>query len=162
MQLGEGVEWALHSCVLLACVPGGRALPASRLAEYHGLPAAYLAKHLQQLSGARILESTKGRVGGYRLARPANEITLLDVVEAIEGSAPVFRCTEIRRRGPCAGTPGAYPTMCGVACAMERAEAAWRSELRSQTVADLVASTVMGAPQPVQVRSEEWLAEATR
>lgn len=162
MQLGEGVEWALHCCVLLACVPGGKALPSSRLAEYHGLPAAYLAKHLQQLSGAKILESTKGRVGGYRLARPANEITLLDVVEAIEGSAPVFRCTEIRRRGPCAGTPGSYPTLCGVSNAMERAETAWRAELRSQTVADLVASTVLGAPQPVQVRSEAWLAEATR
>jgi Rrf2 family protein len=162
MQLGEGVEWALHSCVLLACVPAGKALPASRLAEYHGLPAAYLAKHLQQLSGASILESTKGRVGGYRLARPASEITLLDVVEAIEGSAPVFRCTEIRRRGPCAGTPASYPRICGVADAMERAEMAWRAELRSQTIADLVDSTVMGAPQVVQIRSVDWLSDATR
>lgn len=156
------MEWALHSCVLLACVPPGKALPASRLAEYHGLPAAYLAKHLQQLSGARILESTKGRIGGYRLARPANEITLLDVVEATEGSAPVFRCTEIRRRGPCAAEPGCYPRICGVADAMQRAETAWRAELRSQTIADLVESTVMGAPQPVKVRSVEWLAGAMR
>lgn len=162
MQLGEGVEWALHACVLLACVPEGKALPAGRLAEYHGLPAAYLAKHLQQLSGARILESTKGRVGGYALARPANQITLLDVVEAVEGTAPVFRCTEIRRRGPCAGEPGAYPRMCGIAGAMQRAESAWRSELASTTIADLVHSTMIGAPQVVQVRSGEWLAAATR
>lgn len=156
------MEWALHACALLACVPPGKALPANRLAEYHGLPAAYLAKHLQQLSGARILESTKGRVGGYRLARPANDITLLDVVEAIEGGAPVFRCTEIRRRGPCAGEPSSYPSICAIAGAMQKAERAWRTELASTTVADLVHATVMGAPQTVQIRSGQWLAEATR
>ncbi len=156
------MEWAVHSCVLLACMPPGKALPAARLAEYHGVPPAYLAKHLQQLSGARILEATKGRVGGYRLARPATDITLLDVVEAIEGSAPAFRCTEIRRRGPCAAEPSRYPSTCGVASAMARAEAAWRDELRGTTVADLVTTTVLEAPVEVQLRSVGWLAGAMR
>lgn len=156
------MEWALHSCALLACVPEGKALPASRLAEYHGLPAAYLAKHLQQLSGAKILEATKGRVGGYRLARPAADISILDVVEAIEGGAPAFRCTEIRRRGPCAVEPERYPRVCGIAHAMHRAEAAWRAELRSQTIADLVVTTIGQAPQEVQIRSVGWLDGAIR
>src|SRR3954447_7011793 len=100
MQLGEGVEWALHCCTLLAVVPSGRAMPASRLAEYHGVPPAYLAKHLQALAQAGIVESVPGRKGGYRLIRPADQITLLEVVDAVEGTGPAFRCTEIRRRGP--------------------------------------------------------------
>src|SRR5881392_2325010 len=102
MQLGEGVEWAIHACTLLAVVPPDRTLPASRLAEYHGVPPAYLAKHLQALAQAGIVESVPGRRGGYRLAKPADEITVLDVVLAVEGDRSSFRCTEIRRRGPVA------------------------------------------------------------
>ena len=71
MQLGEGVEWALHCCTVLALVPPDRTLPAARLAEFHGVPPAYLAKHLQALAQAGIVESVPGRKGGYRLVRPA-------------------------------------------------------------------------------------------
>src|SRR5437879_10218288 len=102
MQLGQGVEWALHCCTVLAIVPADQTLPAAKLAEYHGVPAAYLAKHLQALARADVLETVKGPRGGYRLARPASEITMLEIVEAIDGEEPAFRCTEIRRRGPAA------------------------------------------------------------
>src|SRR4051795_8446042 len=99
MQLGQGVEWAVHCCTVLAMVPPDRTLPAARLAEYHGVPPAYMAKHLQALAQAGIVESVSGRRGGYRLARPADKISVLDVVVAVEGDRPAFRCTEIRRRG---------------------------------------------------------------
>ena len=72
MRLSDGVEWALHCCTLLALLPPDRPLPASRLAEFHEVPPAYLAKHLQALSRAGIIESMPGRHGGYRLARPAD------------------------------------------------------------------------------------------
>ena len=52
MRLSDGVEWGVHVCVLLAALPDGAALPAAKLAEYHGVPAPYLAKHLQVLAGA--------------------------------------------------------------------------------------------------------------
>ena len=52
--------------------------------------------------GAGVLRTVKGARGGYRLARPPAEITVLDVVEAIDGDESAFRCTEIRRRGPLA------------------------------------------------------------
>src|SRR5919197_900673 len=68
MKLSEGVEWALHCCTVLALVPEDRALPAARLAEFHGVPTAYLAKHLQALSRAGVIESVPGQRGGYRLA----------------------------------------------------------------------------------------------
>ena len=139
MRLGAGVEWGLHCCTLLGALPAGQALPAARLAEFHDVPAAYLAKHLQSLSRAGIIGSGHGPGGGYRLARPAEEISVLDVVLAIEGAEESFRCTEIRRRGPAGQSAEAYPKACGIARVMGDAEEAWRAELASHTVADLVA-----------------------
>ena len=100
MRIGEGVEWAAHCAVVLGMLGEGDTLPAARLAEFHGLPGPYLAKTLQALTRAGIVESTPGRHGGYRLGRPPAEVTLWDVVSAIEGVGPIFECTEIRRRGP--------------------------------------------------------------
>ncbi len=155
-MLTEGVEWALHSCILLALVPRGRALPAARLAEFHDLPAAYLAKQLQQLSAAGIVEPVRGKAGGYRLAKSPGEITTLDVVEAVEGVKPIFRCTEIRRCGPCAADQSAYSSLCAIAAAMADAEAAWRSALASRSLADLMAA--MEVPAEGVERSRLWFA----
>jgi Rrf2 family protein len=160
--MSEGVEWSVHSCLLLGVLPPGRALPAARLAEFHGVPAAYLAKHLQAMAQAGIVHSVPGRRGGYRLARAASDITLLDIVDAVEGRAPAFRCSEIRQRGPAAGPRRDYRTPCGVTQAMWDAEVAWRSALERRTVGDLlthVAETV----SPVSIRKgAEWLEEAMR
>jgi Rrf2 family protein len=162
MQLGEGVEWALHCCTVLALVPPDRTLPASRLAEYHGVPPAYLAKHLQALAQAGIVESVPGRKGGYRLTRPANEITLLEVVDAVEGTGPSFRCTEIRRRGPARVGAEAYRAPCGIHVAMQRADDAWRAELEQQTIGDLLRHLSVSVT-PVAVRkSATWFKEAVR
>src|SRR5437588_12928645 len=98
MRLGEPVEWALHCTTVLALLPADGALPASKLAEFHGVPAAYLAKALQSLSRAGIVESVPGRHGGYRLGRPPAGITLLDVVEAVEGHRASVRRPERRTR----------------------------------------------------------------
>jgi Rrf2 family protein len=162
MQLGEGVEWALHCCTLLAFVPPDQTLPASRLAEYHGVPPAYLAKHLQALAQAGIVESVPGRKGGYRLVRPADKITLLEVVDAVEGTWPAFRCTEIRRRGPARVGASEYRSPCGIHVAMQRAEDAWRAELERQTVADLL-QQLSASVSPVAVRkAASWFQEVLR
>ncbi|HEY2812124.1 MAG TPA: Rrf2 family transcriptional regulator [Acidimicrobiales bacterium] len=162
MQLGEGVEWALHCCAVLSLVPAGRTLSASRLAEYHGVPPAYLAKHLQSLAQAGIVESVPGRKGGYRLARAATDITLLEVVDAVEGTGPAFRCTEIRRRGPARMAASAYKSPCGIDVAMQRAEDAWRAELGRQTVNDVLVHLSVSV-SPVAVRKAAgWFQEAVR
>ena len=162
MKLSEGVEWGLHCCTVLALVPEGRALPASRLAEFHGVPTAYLAKHLQALSRAGVIEAVPGQRGGYRLARPPDEVTLYDVVSAIEGTAPAFRCTEIRRRGPAAVPAREYRAACTITKAMHRAESAWRAELRSRTLADLLVE-LAGAVHPKSVeKATKWFQEALR
>lgn len=160
MRLTSGVEWAAHCALLLHALPDGATLPANRLAEYHDLPVPYLAKSLQALAAAGVIASVAGRNGGYRLGRPAADISLLDIVIAIEGDDALFRCNEIRKRGPTRVAARTYPLKCGIAVAMERAEAAWRAELAATSVADLAAGTVRDAPQEALARSSAWLAAA--
>ncbi|MFI5180971.1 MAG: RrF2 family transcriptional regulator [Thermoanaerobaculia bacterium] len=163
MRVGEGVEWGLHCCAILTGLPSDGSLSASRLAEYHGVPGAYLAKHLQALAQAGVIQSSPGRTGGYRLARPASEISILDVVEAIEGAEPHFRCAEIRRRGAARHLPAAaFPSRCGIAHAMERAEAAWRRELSRQTIQDLVRHFLRGTDPRVRACARDWIAGVLR
>jgi len=140
MRISDGVEWAIHLCGVLAAAPEGRGLPSARLAEFHDLPPAYLSKHLQALSRAGIVTADRGAKGGYRLGRAPSKISLLDIVLAIEGPQPAFRCTEIRQRGPCAAPPSACRKACAIARAFLAAEAAWRQALADVTVADMNAA----------------------
>jgi Rrf2 family protein len=142
MKLSDGVEWAVHVCAVLASLPAGKGLSGAKLAEFHDLPPAYLAKQLQALSRAGIVTAARGVKGGYRLARPPAEISLLDITLAVEGREPAFRCTEIRRQGPCATPPAACKQMCPIARAFLGAEQAWRTALASVTLADIAVQAV--------------------
>lgn len=158
MKMGQGVEWALHGCVNLAMAGPHQPLPVATIAELNGLPAPYLNKQLQALARAGILTSTAGARGGFSLARPADEITVLDVVQAVDGEEGAFRCTEIRQQGPFPGGRGAFRDPCQIAAVMHRAEAAWRAELAATTVADLASQVEAKVPQtPVRIR--RWLEE---
>src|SRR5579859_2505945 len=140
MKLSEGVEWGLHCVTTLAELPPGATLPTKALAELFDLSETYLSKHLQALTTARIIESLPGPRGGYRLLHPPEKITLLQVVEAIDGRDPLFRCAEIRQQGPLASPrPEAYRLPCGIHIAMAKAERAWREALRTQSIADIIA-----------------------
>jgi Rrf2 family protein len=140
MKLGDGVEQAIHCVTMLTGLSPEGVLSAAALAEFHGVSTSYLLKHLQALSGAGILETVPGPKGGYRLARPPARITLLDIVLAVEGPEPAFRCAEIRRRGPSPASARMLKRPCTINAAMLRAEEAWRAELRRTTVADIVAA----------------------
>jgi Rrf2 family protein len=157
--MSDGVEWVLHSCTILAALPADQALPAAALAEFHGVPPAYLAKHLQAATAAGITTSIPGPRGGYRLARPPADITLLEVVQAVDGEDTAFRCTEIRQRGPVEAPASAYRRPCGIARAMWRAEAAWRAELEHTTVADLLMDLMATVPPEVLRDGAEWVHE---
>ncbi|WP_112832742.1 Rrf2 family transcriptional regulator [Ensifer sp.] len=137
MKLGDGVEQAIHSVTMLSCLQPGSTLSAAALAEFHGVSTSYLLKHLQAMSGAGLLEAVPGPRGGYRLARLPAKISLLDIVLAVEGPEPAFRCNEIRLRGP---NPYACKPKapCTINVAMLRAEQAYRAELRRVTIADIL------------------------
>ena len=135
MKLGEQ---AIHSVGMLAGLSEGGVLSAAALAEFHGVSTSYLLKHLQSLSNAGIVATVPGPKGGYRLARATDKITLLDIVLAVEGPQPAFRCAEIRQRGP-NPLPGRYFTKpCGINAAMLKAEKVYRAELAKTTIADIL------------------------
>lgn len=146
--MGEGVEWSLHCCVTLGWAEEHWPIPIARLAGWFDLPPEYLKKRLQTLVRAGILTSTPGIRGGFGLARPPEQITLLDVVTAIEGGTDPFRCTEIRQRGDSGRTATTdFTHQCGIARAMRRAELAWRRELAAQTIAELAAAAPPGSAE---------------
>lgn len=159
MRLSEGVEWGVHCCVVLAVLPDGAALPTGRLAEFHGVPVAYLAKHLQAMSRAGILVAGKGPRGGYRLARTPVDISVLDVFEAVDGEDPAFRCMEIRRRGPVAMPASEYRTMCGIHRVMVEADGVWRAELARTSIADLAEGVAGDASPKAMEKFGTWLQE---
>ncbi len=152
MKLGDGVEQAVHSVLVLASLSEAGVLSATALAEFHGVSASYLLKHLQALAGAGILQSVPGPKGGYRLARAPEKITLLDIVLAVEGSEPAFRCAEIRQRGPSPLLTHFYKTPCAVNVAMLKAEQAYRAELRKVSIADLNRQPDLALGQAITTR----------
>jgi Rrf2 family protein len=153
MKLSEGVEWTLHCCLTLGWLDSDKPVSTAKLAATFELPPAYLNKRLQALVRAGILASTPGVRGGFRLARPPEKITLMAVVAAIEGPENAFRCTEIRQRGAGAERPAhEYQRQCVITTAMRKAELAWRRELASQTLADMMAT----APQAAAERTRKW------
>lgn len=160
MQHGNQVEWAIHCCSVLAGLPEGSRLSVATLAEFHGVPKAYLAKGLQRLDEAGILEGSVGPKGGYRLAKPAGEISLLDIVMALEGNSNCFRCTDIRYNNPCLVNRGKGP--CLIAVAMRKAEKAYHLELSKTSLADILAELSETGDQPTLQKSAEWFAERIR
>ena len=158
MKMSGGVEWAVHCCVVLS--QADEPVSAQRLAEYHGVSRTYLAKHLQQLSRAGLVSSTEGRTGGYVLTRAAAEISVLDVVLAVEGSEPAFRCTEIRQNGPFPASAQQCRKPCGIARAMYAAEDAWRASLAAVTIADLADGVEQDNGAQTFVRLRGWLSGA--
>jgi Rrf2 family protein len=145
--MNQGVEWAVHVLLSLAWVDDGEPVSTAALAASYELPQAYLNKQLQALVKAGLLESLPGARGGFRLARPAAKITLMDVVTAVDGPEPAFQCTEIRKQGMGATAPkGTFRKPCAVTTAMRRAELAWRQSLAAQTIADVRAEAELHAP----------------
>lgn len=86
MKLSRTACYAIHAVVYMATQGPNEIVIGHRAAKVLGIPQGFLLRILVALSRARILWSIKGPNGGYRLARPAKNITLLDVVEAVEGS----------------------------------------------------------------------------
>ena len=147
MKLPESTEWVLHAVGSLAQLEDRSAASAAQLAEHFDVPAAYLAKQLQSLVRAGVLHATTGPRGGFRLARPAADITMLDVVEAVDGRMSFYQCNELRQRGRGAAPPEQCRKTCGIAARMYAAEAAYRQSLAGVTIADIVAGLPRGVPQ---------------
>ena len=85
MKLSRTVAYALHATLLLAESGGQRPVPCSRLAAEGQMPERFLLQILRSLVTHGVLESTRGVDGGYSLSRTPEQISLLDVIEAVDG-----------------------------------------------------------------------------
>ncbi|HJP13403.1 MAG TPA: Rrf2 family transcriptional regulator, partial [Nitrospinota bacterium] len=85
-------EYALRALTYITVNSDSELIRTQEIAEAEGLPAPFLAKLLQQLARSGILVSVKGPKGGFGLARPPKEISLLEVVTAIDGEDGFMRC----------------------------------------------------------------------
>ena len=137
---GASVEAGLHCLLYLVDPPDGGQPSSKDLAEFQGVSPSSVAKLFTQLEKAGIVTSAEGVRGGFRLARPAEQITVLDVVDALEGDKPLFQCRNIRANcvlyaedKPQWSTRG----VCSIHHIMLSAEQRMRTELDDHTLAEL-------------------------
>ncbi|MCI0643102.1 MAG: Rrf2 family transcriptional regulator [Gemmataceae bacterium] len=97
MKLTRASTYALHAVAYMAIQKKDQPTASHIIAEKRGIPERFLLKVLKPLVSAQVLYSVKGPNGGYRLAKPANEITVLEVLEAVDGP--------IRGLAPTGGDP---------------------------------------------------------
>ena len=97
MRFSVGVEYAMHSLLYMTDSPSAKAFGIKDLATYQGVSETYLSKVFTKLKKSGILNSIPGVNGGYELARAPENISFWDIVEAIEGTDPLFQCAEIRQ-----------------------------------------------------------------
>jgi Rrf2 family protein len=86
MDLGKTVSYGMVAMGYIAKQPECRCIPAEEISKEFDIPDAYLVKVMFRLAQAGILRSKRGSLGGYSLAKPAKEISLLEIIEAVEGS----------------------------------------------------------------------------
>src|SRR3954463_12998698 len=92
MMFSTKAEYGVRVLVELATRGSVSPVPLAEIAESNGLPLAYLEHLVARLRKAGLVESRRGARGGYLLARPADEITMAEVVEALEGSIAPIEC----------------------------------------------------------------------
>nr|WP_298897105.1 Rrf2 family transcriptional regulator [uncultured Altererythrobacter sp.] len=162
MRINKGVEWAAHACAVLAPLWPDRGLALSALAEFHDLPEPYMAKQMQALARAGIVAGGRGRSGFYTLARAPDEITLLDILLAVDGDEPMFRCTEIRQNGPCASKPADCKVPCNIAAGFRRAEESYRQSLSEIDLVTLSRSVAAQLGMEKVMQAGAWIGENVR
>jgi Rrf2 family protein len=129
MKCSLASRYALQALVYLATAKDTPSVRAHTIARVQGLPEDFLAKVLKPLVSARILYSLKGSNGGYRLARAAKEITLLEIVEAVDG--PLRGLAPALETAASAKLDGRLATIC------DQAGEVFRRQLKRTRLSDL-------------------------
>ncbi|BCV22642.1 RrF2 family transcriptional regulator [Moorella sp. Hama-1] len=132
MRLNQATDYAFRAVLYLARLEPGTLAEAQAIATHEEIPMRFLLKIMRSLVQAGIVKSYRGASGGFALARPAREITLLDVVEGVEGPVTINRC--LLDPGYCNrhGAPG-----CPVHLALGSIQDTLRRELAHYNFADL-------------------------
>lgn len=131
MQITRQSEYAIRTMLELAKAPSGELLSAKYISEMQDIPEDFLKKTVKLLAMADLVVTQRGANGGVRLARSADQITLADVIIAVEGPIALNLCL----------TPGyncPNQTTCPVTRNLARAQHAMLEELRRESLADML------------------------
>ncbi len=139
MKLSRASTYAFYGLSYLAGQPPGRFVPLSEIHEHYRVPEKHLAKIFQVLVRAGVLVSARGVQGGFALTRPAEKISPLDVIEALEGPFDVG-CLLI-------GEPCEHEVACRINGVWRRAQHAMIEVLRDASIADMVQSRRFRPPR---------------
>jgi Rrf2 family protein len=150
MRVSAKTDYALRAAVELAAAPAGTPVKGERLATSQSIPLRFLENILLQLRHAGIIESRRGADGGYKLARPADEITLADVIRAIDG--------------PLAGVSGQRPETLDFKGRSEPLREVWvavraslRSVLEQVTLADVASGELPEIVRELTSEPDAWV-----
>ena len=146
--IGRHTDYAARIVLHLATLERGARITSAEIAARRLLPPAFVRRIVGKLADAGILRTTRGAGGGVTLARPAGEITLLDVVKAMEGGLVLNACVD---------TPTACPltAVCpvnGAWCDATDTLAASLSRVRFDTLADSIETSVTRDGYPKRSR----------
>jgi Rrf2 family protein len=150
VRVSAKTDYALRAALELAAAPDEKPVKGERIATAQAIPLRFLENILMQLRHAGLVDSRRGAEGGYRLARPASEVTLADVIRAIDG--------------PLAGVSGARPETLGfegVATPMRDVWIAVRASLRGVlervTLADVVSGELPANVRTLVADEDAWV-----
>jgi Rrf2 family protein len=150
MRVSAKTDYALRAAVELAAAPEGTPVKGEKLATTQSIPLRFLENILLQLRHAGIVESRRGADGGYRLARPAAEISLADVIRAIDG--------------PLAGVSGQRPETLDFKGRSEPLREVWvavraslRGVLENVTLADVANGELPGNVRALTEEPDAWV-----
>lgn len=150
MMFSTKAEYGVRVMVELARRAGtgdGLPVPLAEIAAHDGLPLAYLEHLVARLRKAGLVDSRRGSRGGYLLARPAREITMADVVAALEGTIAPIECISESADGSIVCSRESDPAhVCPTKLLWTRVRASIVSTLRNTTLADLLVSAGPGEP----------------
>jgi Rrf2 family protein len=150
VRISAKADYAVRASAELAAAAGQGPLKADRIAQAQGVPLRFLLNILSELKLARIVQSHRGTEGGYSLARPADKITLADVIRAVEGplaSVHESRPEEITYVGPAESLQLVWIAV----------RANLRAVLESVTLADLASGALPEAVKALTADPEAWL-----
>lgn len=138
MRFSIGVEYALHCLLYMTNIPNGKTVGIRDLATYQGVSETYLSKVFTRMKKSGIVKSVPGVNGGYELLREPEDISFWDVVEAVEGTEPLFQCAEIRQTEILldkANLPDAYTKCpCLIKVVMQEGEEQMRRYLKQKNL----------------------------
>ena len=155
MQLSAKADYALRALLVLAAEPEGRPITGAAVAASQGMPARFVENTLVELRRAGLVASQRGTAGGFRLARPAGEITLADVIRAVDG--------------PLAEIRGLRPEATAYVRPAEHLQAVWvavraslRAILEHVTLADVVSGELPAWLVELTEDPDAWVSRSTR